>query len=322
MVPSLLKIFVTLLPEQSGALVEIANCNPSFLYFQANSVTDESWYYCRIDFPHGGKAIKNTFTGNQVASASDFKKRLLSIAPGGLFTGTAAQLDWIVKHRANNIRVVDTIDFIGYSKEHGAYVFNDFAVKNGKSYEINNEDFFELGKLSIKSLNQGNQYAIGTATDYNKDWPSLVYWGFGVKGMVALTVWFGSLFAEQIRDVHKSFPFLEVVGEPGAGKTTLIEFLWKLFGRADEEGFDPSKSTRASVYRRFAQVGNLPVVLIEGDRDQDTAKAKKFDFDELKTAYNGRAIRARGLKNSGNETYEPPIQRSDSHYPKCRSQCI
>ncbi|MBN4841644.1 bifunctional DNA primase/helicase, partial [Citrobacter braakii] len=58
----------------------------------------------------------------------------------------------------------------------------------------------------------------------------------------------------------------------------------------------------------FAQVSGLPVVLIEGDRDTDTAKQRAFDWNELKTAYNGRSVRATGVKNSGNETREPPFR--------------
>ncbi|WP_201746372.1 hypothetical protein [Veronia nyctiphanis] len=160
----------------------------------------------------------------------------------------------------------------------------------------------------MKSLNKGFQLQIGNHSEYKKDWPQLVYQAFGPKGLVAISFWLGSLFSEQIRAIHKSYPFLEIVGEPGAGKTTLVEFMWKLLGKADEEGFDPSKATAAAVSRKFSQVSNLPVVLIEADREEDTAKAKKFDWDELKTAYNGRASRARGMKNSGNETYEPPFR--------------
>jgi hypothetical protein len=53
------------------------------------------------------------------------------------------------------------------------------------------------------------------------------------------------------------------------------------------------------------------VVLIEGDRsDVDSIKVRQFDWDELKTAYNGRIVRSRGMKNSGNETYEPPFRGS------------
>ncbi|MBL4766409.1 MAG: toprim domain-containing protein [Rhodobacteraceae bacterium] len=294
--------------QQSGSLVEMANCYPEFLYFQVNELTDESWYYSRIHFPHGARPVKNTFTGAQLSAPTEFKKRMLSVAAGSIFTGSRTQLDRFLKKQLFGIKTVDTIDFIGYSKEHGAYVFNDIAVADGAVTRLNDEDFFEVGKTSIKSLNQSVHLHIGQAGDYSDEWVQLVWECFGAKGMIAVAFWFGSLFAEQIRGIQKSYPFLEVVGEPGAGKSTLIEFLWKLVGRQDYEGFDPSKSTLAARSRNFAQVSNLPVVLIEADRDEDTAKARRFDWDELKTAYNGRASRARGVKTSGNETYEPPFR--------------
>ncbi|QDP60166.1 MAG: hypothetical protein Unbinned1312contig1001_46 [Prokaryotic dsDNA virus sp.] len=294
---------------KAARLEEIANCNFKFLYFQQDKQTDESWYYTRIEFPHGRHTIKNTFSGGQVATASEFKKRLLSIAPGALYTGNSVQLNWLVKHYLDNIKIVETTDFIGYSKEHGVYVFNDRAVSAGKVIEINDEDFFEVGKTSIKSLNQSLNLHIGDATDYNDKWADMVYSAYGAKGLIATAFFMGSLFAEQIRAKQKSFPFLEIVGEAGAGKSTLIEFLWKLVGRSDYEGFDPNKSTLAARARIFSQVSNLPICLIESDRE-DSTKAKQFDWDELKTAYNGRASRARGVKNGGNETSEPPFRGS------------
>jgi hypothetical protein len=80
-----------------------------------------------------------------------------------------------------------------------------------------------------------------------------------------------------------------------------------LVGRNDYEGFDPNKSTLAARARIMTQVANLPISMIESDRE-DTAKARQFDWDELKTAYNGRASRARGVNNGGNETKEPPFR--------------
>src|SRR5690606_22236154 len=44
--------------KQCGAIVEISNCYPTALYYQANKVTDESWYYFRVEFPHDAAAIK------------------------------------------------------------------------------------------------------------------------------------------------------------------------------------------------------------------------------------------------------------------------
>jgi hypothetical protein len=295
--------------NESGTVSEIANCLPSALYYQANVLTDESWYYFRIEFPHGGPAIKNTFTGGQVASSTDFKKRLLAVAPGAFYTGNGAQLDRYLKSQMAGIRSVQTIDFVGYSKEHGAWILNDLAVKNGQCYELNEEDFFDIGKLSIKTLNQSVNLAVNREfANQRFDWLEQLWDCFSEKGVIALAFWFGALFAEQIRAEHKSFPFLEIVGEAGAGKSTLIEFLWKLLGRRDYEGFDPSKSSLAARARNFAQVSGMPVVLIEGDRSDDTAKARAFDWDELKTAYNGRSVRATGVKNGGNETREPPFR--------------
>ena len=299
--------------EQSGSVKRICTCYPTALYYQANAVTDESWYYYRVEFPDGRPPIKNTFSGGQLASASEYKKRLLGIAPGAVWTGTSQQLDSLLQDQIGNIKTVETIDFIGYSKEHGAYVFGDLAVAGGKVVPINSEDFFELGpRRQLKTLSQSVALHINPDRKaFSTEWTQQLLGAFGSRGVVALAYWMGSLLAEQIRAEMGSFPFLEIVGEAGAGKSTLIEFLWKLCGRRDYEGFDPSKATMPARSRNFAQVSNLPVVLIESDREQEGgAKQKQFDWDELKTAFNGRSIRARGVKNSGNDTYEPPFRGS------------
>lgn len=299
--------------EQAGSVKRICTCYPTALYYQANAVTDESWYYYRVEFPDGRAPVKNTFSGGQLASASEYKKRLLGVAPGAVWTGTSQQLDTLLQDQIGNIKTVETIDYIGYSKEHEAYVFGDLAVAGGKVVSINSEDYFELGpRKHLKTLSQSVTLHLNPDRDaYSTAWTRQLLGAFGAKGVVATGYWLGSLLAEQIRAAQGSFPFLEIVGEAGAGKSTLIEFLWKLVGRRDYEGFDPSKATMPARSRNFAQVANLPVVLIESDRDQgDGAKQKQFDWDELKTAFNGRSIRARGVKSSGNETYEPPFRGS------------
>jgi hypothetical protein len=299
--------------KASSSIRQIANCYPTALYFQENLLTNESWYYFRVEFPHDGAPVKNTFTSAHVASAAEFKKRLLGMAPGAMFEGSSGQLDRIMSEQLYNIKRVSTVDFIGYSLEHGCYVFGDVAVKEGKIVELNSEDYFDIGKLSIKSLNKSVHLGIKKDVNaYKEDWVQLIWGAFGVKGLAALTYWLGSLFAEQIRAKHGSYPFLEIVGEAGAGKSTLLEFLWKLLGRNQYEGFDPSKSSLAARSRNFSQVSNMPVVLIESDRerlgDEKGANVKSFDWDELKTAYNGRSTRARGMATGGNETYEPPFR--------------
>lgn len=296
--------------KQARSITELANCHPQALYYLANPITDEAWYYWSVHFPHDGAPAKNTFTGGQLASASEFKKRLLHIAPGAMWQGTSGQLDRILRDQISGIKTVQTIDFIGYSREHGCYVWGDLAVKAGKLHRINAEDYFDFGRQSLKTLAQSPALAINDdAQAYQTAWAAMIWQAYGARGVIALAFWLGSIFAEQIRQRHKSLPFLEIVGEAASGKSTLIEFLWKLLGRRDYEGFDPLKSTLAGRSRNMTQVANLPVVLIESDRDSigDT-KTKQFDWDEMKPLYNGRPTRSRGFRNQGNDTYEPPFR--------------
>lgn len=298
---------------ESGTLQPIANCAPQALYYQKNEVTEDAWYYFRVSWPHDAPAIKGTFTSGQLTAASEFKKQLLHMAPGAMFTGNSSQLERMLQRWVENIKVVKTVDFIGYDSAHKVYLLGGVAVANGELFEANAEDYFEVQRLAIKSLQRSIRLDINTnRDDYDRTWFTHLWNAFGPKGVVALAFWFGSLFAEQVRAEQQSFPFLEIVGEPGAGKTTLIQFLWKLFGR-DYEGFDPSKSTAAGRLRTFTQVSNLPIVLIESDRETKTggsAHVRAFDWDELKDAYNGNSIRTTGVKTGGNETYDPPFRAS------------
>lgn len=295
--------------QNAIACQEIASCSIKALYYMANRTTDESWYYFRVRLPDE-RIIKNTFTSGQLTSPGEFGKRLLHIAPGGMFEGDLFQLRRLLRNQLSGIKTVETIDYVGYSKEHGCYVFNDLAVKDGKLLSLNSEDYFRIDrKLSIKSLSQAIELELNpNSNDYRTDWVQDVATAFGVQGIVALAWWLGSLFAEQIRAQQKSFPFLEITGHAGSGKTTLLEFLWKLNGRRGYEGFDPNKATTAARARLFSQGSNLPVGLIESDREGDGSKSRQFDWDELKDLYNGRGVRARGVKNAGNDTYQPPFR--------------
>ncbi|PPU47898.1 bifunctional DNA primase/helicase [Xanthomonas arboricola] len=289
---------------------KIANCYPEALYFQRQEVTDESWYYFRIDFPHDANSVKGTFTGGHISSASEFKKRLISLAAGAMFTGSGHQLDRLIEEQTEAIKTVEAIDFVGYSKEHRAYLLGDIAVRDGEVVTANEEDYFSFKKLRLKSTQKSIRLEIQRDPEaFRMDWLPWLWQCFGTHGMVAMTFWFGSLFAEQIRAGHKSFPFLEATGEAGAGKTTLLTFLWKLLGRSDYEGFDPAKSSKAGRARAMGQISGMPVVLLEADRSEpDKTHAKTFEWDELKDFFGGGTLATRGVRNGGNDTYEPPFR--------------
>jgi hypothetical protein len=107
--------------HQSGSVVEIANCYPQAFYSQRNEVTDESRYYMRVDFPHDAGSVKNTFNSGQ-------------------------QLDKLMKDQLYGIKTVSTIDYVGYSKEYGCYIYGDVAIKDGTVY-----DLMDLPHLSLRT---------------------------------------------------------------------------------------------------------------------------------------------------------------------------
>lgn len=292
--------------ENVCSLKLLANCAFETLYKQTSESSGEAWYYLRINPPHDGPAEKLAFTPKQMASSGEFKAKLLHA--GATWLGSQKHLDQIVITQTEGIKTVETIDFVGYSKDHQAYIFNDVACHGGTVHKANSEDYFEFGKRRVKTPDRGVRIkAQADAKGYREDWLPKLWLCFGAKGLVTLTYWFGSLFAEQIRGQYESFPFLEVTGEPDAGKSTLLVFIWKLFGR-NYEGFDPTKGSASGRSRAMGQVAGMPVVLLEADRNSDAANTKSFDWDELKDFFGGGLLRTRGVKNNTNETYEPPFR--------------
>lgn len=301
--------------RQAHRVTPIATCLPEPLYYQQDKVIDEAWYYYRISFPGDKPPVKATFTAGQLAAAGDFKKRLLHVAPGAFWSGKPYMLDRIIQRTTKWLPEVQTVDYVGYVAEHDAYVYQEFAVKDGRVARLNDEDYFELGRLGINSRLRTASVAIQVDPEqgaYKSEWIAPFWDAFGARGLVVLAHWLGALFAQQIRRAQASFPFLELVGRPGAGKSSLLVFLWKLLGRADYEGIDPNKGSPAGRARTMSQVSNLPIVLIESERGEEEASAKphwkQFDWDEVKTFYNGGTLRVRGVANGGNDTYEPPFR--------------
>lgn len=292
-----------------AAVVEIANCSFRTLYRERDDVTDDTAYYLRIDFPGKHPTAKGRFSNGHLTAAPEFKKRLFAF--GGLFTGTTGQLDRLMQTQTRDLKTVEPIDFTGYSRRHKAWLFGDIAVRGGRVHPLNDEDYFDFGREAVKLRSAERLLEIDYDPDHlDTQWLHNIWIAYGAKGLVVLAYWTLSLFAEQIREAQKSLAFLEITGEPGSGKSTLLEFNWRLCGRDAYEGFDPTKATPAAIARNLGKVANLPVVLIEGDRRDDVPHSKRFEWDELKTAYNGRAVRSRGVRSGGMETYDPPFRGS------------
>ena len=290
---------------------EIANCSFRTLYRQRDEATDETSYFLNIDFPSDRPSVKGGFSATALTTAAEFKKRLFAIGTGAIWTGSQHQLDRIMQRQTPRIADVLPLSFTGYCRDTKVYVLGPLAVKDGRLYRPNADDYFAIGKLAVKLGTSERLLDITfDGEQFDASWLNDLWTAYGAKGIVTLAYYFGTLFAEQVRAEQKSFPFYEMWGLPGSGKTTLVEFLWKLLGRENYEGFDPAKATPAAIARNLGKVANLPVVLIEGDRRDEASHSRKFDWEELKTAYNGRSVRSRGVKNGGMETFEPPFRGS------------
>jgi len=294
---------------------DIANCVFNALYYERREQDISGSYYFRITFPGKTPQARANFAPAAVAKAPAFKEALLGVAAGAMFTGSNFQLEKMMKRQLNEIRTVIGIDFRGYSIQHNAWLFDKVAVAGGRIVEINDQDFFEIGQIGVKLPRAANadsstdRFDIETSLPEGKNpwfWWRDLHTAFGPLGTVALAYWFLSLFSEQIRRDWQDLGFLEITGEPGSGKSTMLIFFWKLVGRlGNYEGFDPAKTTVAGLSRELVKVGNLPVVLIEGDRASDQPQQRRFDWDELKPLYNGNPPRTRGVANGGTETYAP-----------------
>ena len=286
---------------------EIANCAFRLLYRERDEIADETNYFLQVDFPYSQPTVKARFSAAACSNAGEFKKRLMAYA--GMWTGSGEQLDRIMRNQTRQLKVVEPVSFTGYSHKHRAWLLGDMAVREGRLVEVNRENYFDLGKSAVKLRSLERVLDIQYDADKLKfDWLPDLWTAYGPKGLIALAFFTMSAFAVQIRERHKSLGFLEITGPPGSGKSTMVEFLWKLYGRAGYEGFDPNKATPAFIARSLVKVSNMPVGLIEGGRDDEKRSGyRQFDFNELLVLYNGRSPRGIGQKSSGYETHEPPF---------------
>lgn len=290
---------------------QISNVLPRCLYITKDPIMDEIRYQFQIAYANGTPDEIIPLEGSAINSPVDFNKALLNRSLGGTFDGNAGHFKSLRKSWLNRRLVtVSALPFVGYDPATKAYIFKDNAWHCGRRMASNDQGYFEINRQGVKTTLASVN--ITTEGEFKPDWLPNFVKAFHWQGLALLAFFAGSLFVQQIRSRDKSFPLLEFTGDPGAGKSTALEFCWKLVGRDDYEGFDLLKSTAAGRRRAFSQVSNLPVVIIESDRDdgQKDSRQKQFGFDEVKPFFNGRGTGTLGVSRRGNETDESVFQAS------------
>jgi hypothetical protein len=295
-------------------LTQISNCHPQYLYYQRDVETRESVYYIRITRPGTNRKYQDIMSPSAISAPGEFDKRLLGIGPGLMWTGGADQLKryqqkyWFPTAALNE---VDSVSFIGYAKEFQTYLFKDYAIHGGKLLKANEYDYFDLDNGKQVKTSMRNDPIHLSENHAPALWLKDFQTAYGIKGMLTITAWFGSLFAEQIRGVSASYPWVELSGKPGTGKTSILKFLWKLTGRPNYQGVELSKASHAGRWRSLEQSANLPIVLMEGDAGQGGNggnQKKGFSLEEAKGTYEGDGMRITAQKTLGNETREPKFR--------------
>lgn len=286
---------------------EICNCAWRILYREYDPVEDQATFFLQIDFPFGDDTVRARFSAAAVTNSAEFKKRLMTFA--GSWSGSTEQLDVIVKAQTRQLKKIEPVKVLGYSRKHAAWLLGDIAVHKGRVVEPNAEEYFEFGKLSAKLASPERPLEIRYDPDrVASPWVDDLWTAYGPKGVVVLAFFMMSIFAVQIRSKQDSLGFLEITGLPGAGKTTLIQSLWQLFGRPNYEGIDPSEASGPGLAREKVKVSNLPVGLIEGGREEGKNHSKQFEPDKLLVLFNGGSPRTVGRRTGGYETDSQPFQ--------------
>lgn len=286
---------------------QVANCVPRFEYLERDAISGEQRYFFQFEFPNRRLNCKEPLPPSAITEPRGFAKALLERTPGGMFEGGEKVLGMLKSEWLRNPNVVRTLPFVGYDEVTGAYCYPGFGFYKGKEIRMNDHGFLDIKGEGLKTSARSYPMHLGESFDpfWFDDFRSV----FGLNGLASLAWWTGSLFAEQIRSPQQGWAFLELTGEAGAGKSTLLRFLWRLVGRKNEEGIKPSGSGASAIglLRSLSAVSNLPVVLLESDKETTDAMGRtvvvQYNWDDIKSLFDQNAkLRVTGVKTGNSDT--------------------
>lgn len=299
--------------HQTADINKIATFALDYLYFQQPQTGDTGQNFFNITFENKSPSIQHPFPGCVLTAANDFKKAIRKVSPSAIFKGSSFDLEFLSeKWQEKGLHNVSTIDYLGYDRLSKAYIFEDFAVQDGVIHKVNDQSFFKLKQHTIKSTHS-LPHSIAHQLTMTKpvDWLSDYRTAYGTKGMIVLAWWFGTLFAQQIRAKHRSYPFFEIFGEAGSGKSDMVDVLFKLYG-LHNMGFNPSRgfTSYAGLQRKTSELANMPIVFNETENDNHAKEkhVEQFDWARFLDFYEGRNGVAKGVATNDNKTRMPEFK--------------
>ncbi|NUU37359.1 hypothetical protein [Pseudomonas sp. C2B4] len=139
------------------------------------------------------------------------------------------------------------------------------------------------------------------------------FWAvYGPEGVVALAWWIGAQHANELRANQNSYPFLEITAPAGSGSSVLLSYLSKLIGKENYRCCSPEHATKTARLRNLEQTGTDSIVY----QDQPESAAP-FDWDEIKTLYNGGSASYGTREETREVTFKGTLIISANQPVKC-----
>lgn len=293
--------------DKHCAIKQVANCVPRFEYIQRDALTGDQQFFFQFTFPNRSQNCKEPLAPNAIGDPRSFARSLLERTPGGNFEGGEKVLALLRSKWLDNALTVRALPFVGYDAVSQTYCYQTFGFHKGREHLANDHGYLEVGKTGLKSSSKDPILVRGA--DFTPHWFVDFHAVHHLNGLAALAWWTATLYVQQIRSRQESWMFFELTGDSGAGKSSLLRFLWRLLGRANHEGVKPNNEGASAIglIRALAQVSNLPVVLIESDSQSVDAQGRtvvtQYNWEKWKPLFDHNAtLRTVGVKSSNNDT--------------------
>jgi hypothetical protein len=209
-----------------------------------------------------------------LSSIQKFKSALYSYGEY-IFKGSAKDLDVIKESLGRKTENAIRIETLGWSQDHGVYLFSNGAIDNGKFTSINRfgivntqkERLFIPALSEIYKENEGyvahRRFVFNKASIDMREFANLINTAYNENGVTGFLFALSAIFSDIIfRDIG-FFPILFLYGTAGSGKTSFANFLLGLFGDPQNPISLSGYSSGKAVLRKLSQYSNALVFLNE-----------------------------------------------------------
>ncbi len=244
------------------------------------------------------KNISKEFTLNSLTN-QEFSNALESIHLVNLMTDIEFKYYKQSLHAKKNIDAIRAINFIGYDRESGCYVYPDFYIDpKGVFHTAEKAGYYDKIGVLLHNGDYSNNTATPDKSTSPKDLINNIFSLYGVRGVTPLMYFVASKFRHLFIDNHEFgyYPFLSFYGTAQNGKSALMKALNGLNFK-DGEGIQANNNdTAKALPRQLSQYSGQATVIAE------LTKNAKFNVDSLLVAYNGGALYTRAEKDNSNST--------------------